>query len=273
MGDKEKLLPRLGEFVALAVTIPGEREVTHTVLFKKDSGPNKGKDEPEEQAEEDDEDEKDRTLFVANLPSDASEAHLRRLFRRCGAIDSVVFSTPSKGSTRKSLCHVRFADSESIVRCLEMRKRRRVWSDEVDAESTDEPVHKAPIGLEKWVQGFIAAHPPLASLEAQVNSYMQQYDEMNDSRLRELDRRRNEPDEDGFILVGGAPKPKLGDNGLPVSAGGNRKKRFKKAEHVDFYRFQMRESKRNQLAELRKKFEEDKKRIEKLKESRKFKPY
>ena len=44
-------------------------------------------------------------------------------------------------------------------------------------------------------------------------------------------------------------------------------------ELQNFYRFQMREQKRNQLAELRKRFEEDKLQVAKMKEARKFKPF
>ena len=41
---------------------------------------------------------------------------------------------------------------------------------------------------------------------------------------------------------------------------------------VDFYRFQQREQRRDELVELRQQFEEDKKRVQELKASRKFKP-
>jgi len=47
----------------------------------------------------------------------------------------------------------------------------------------------------------------------------------------------------------------------------------KKNELLDFYRFQMRQSKREDIAELRRKFEEDKAKIEKMKALRKFRPY
>ncbi len=42
---------------------------------------------------------------------------------------------------------------------------------------------------------------------------------------------------------------------------------------TDFYRHQRRENQRNAVAELRAKFEEDKKRIAELRAARKFKPY
>jgi ribosomal RNA-processing protein 7 len=47
----------------------------------------------------------------------------------------------------------------------------------------------------------------------------------------------------------------------------------KSKEQVDFYRFQMRQAKRERLADLRRKFMEDKAKIAKMKESRKFRPY
>jgi len=51
------------------------------------------------------------------------------------------------------------------------------------------------------------------------------------------------------------------------------RKKKKKYELVNFYSFQRREAKREQLAKLREKFEEDKARIEKMKAARKFKPW
>ena len=50
-------------------------------------------------------------------------------------------------------------------------------------------------------------------------------------------------------------------------------KKKKDYELKNFYRHQMREQKREELQSLREKFEEDKKRIQKMKEARKFKPF
>jgi ribosomal RNA-processing protein 7 len=51
------------------------------------------------------------------------------------------------------------------------------------------------------------------------------------------------------------------------------KKKKRTYELKNFYAHQMREEKREQLARLRKKFEEDKARIERMKSARKFKPF
>ncbi|GAU16959.1 hypothetical protein TSUD_37170 [Trifolium subterraneum] len=42
---------------------------------------------------------------------------------------------------------------------------------------------------------------------------------------------------------------------------------------LDFYRFQKREAQRNEIMELQGKFEEDKKRLQQLRATRKFRPY
>ncbi|CAD6986258.1 unnamed protein product [Tilletia controversa] len=51
------------------------------------------------------------------------------------------------------------------------------------------------------------------------------------------------------------------------------RKKSKSKDLEDFYRFQTREKNREKLAQLRAKFQEDKVKVAKLKESRKFKPY
>lgn len=51
------------------------------------------------------------------------------------------------------------------------------------------------------------------------------------------------------------------------------KKKKKDTELKNFYRFQVREEKMKQLGQLRKKFEEDKKKVERMKATRKFNPF
>jgi len=56
-------------------------------------------------------------------------------------------------------------------------------------------------------------------------------------------------------------------------AARGRTRNKKKTELTNFYRFQMREAKRDQLQELRRRFEEDKARVARLREGRRFKPF
>ena len=81
------------------------------------------------------------TLFLANLPADTTIAHLRRIFRRCGRISSFA---PKCSSTSFSellpsglSAHVVFDDCEAVQKALDMKQRKRVWSDAVDDMSSD----------------------------------------------------------------------------------------------------------------------------------------
>ena len=74
--------------------------------------------------------------------------------------------------------------------------------------------------------------------------------------------RRDDDAEEGDDTASGA-----------AATNGRRKKRKKNLELVNFYRFQMREAKRERLAALRQRFEEDKARIAKMKAARKFMPF
>jgi ribosomal RNA-processing protein 7 len=107
----------------------------------------------------------------------------------------------------------------------------------------------------------------------------------------------NEVDADGFQMVKPRKKRKRAESAMArrgSSAPRERKQKKKETEIANFYGYlplppmppiirlslttatcshQIREQKRAQLLDLRKKFEEDKKKVAELKEGRKFKPF
>jgi ribosomal RNA-processing protein 7 len=91
------------------------------------------------------------------------------------------------------------------------------------------------------------------------------------SKKRELDFEN--VDEDGFMLVKHRKKKRRTET--PKRGKMEKRARLKKkgGELKNFYRYQMREEKREKLADLRKKFEEDKIKIASMKLARKFKPF
>ncbi|KAJ3091597.1 Ribosomal RNA-processing protein 7 [Quaeritorhiza haematococci] len=264
-----------------------------------------------------------RTLFLLNLPVDASEAHLRRLFRRCGEIQEVIIHNEGKHirSARKmgkgedednedametvdddesdeeeaeekkqlerylwiphrSGCsaHVIFSETAAVDRALNMTKRRRVWSDrEEDGEgASGGHLH----GMQKWIsQFFTHSRTPLSTLQSRVDAHIKDFLSEEAARRAELLAKRNQPDEDGFVLVTrarGRRNTNTDGSGATVTAARPDEVKAlkpKSKELKNFYRFQMREEKRQQLADLRRKFEEDKRRIATLKAARRFKPY
>ena len=140
-------------------------------------------------------------------------------------------------------------------------------------------------GLQGFVQRYISMRRVPAQLMAEVDRFMKNYEKFEESEKRRLASMRGVPDADGFITVlpskrsahaagGGGEDTEDLDELEALASGKPVKKKSKKEAHVqDFYRFQRRERKREQLADLRRKFEEDKARIARLKGERKFKPF
>ena len=107
-----------------------ERFVEHHIFFRKNST-------------KDDSLPENKTLFLVNIPVDSSFNHFRRLFRRCGTVERVVFRKEKMAveisnteqdnlqDYRKSgaCCHVIFMEDDAVQKALSMKKRKRVWTD------------------------------------------------------------------------------------------------------------------------------------------------
>ena len=109
-------------------------------------------------------------------------------------------------------------------------------------------------------------------VKLQADKFMEMFDNnlANENYKREM--LEGKVDEDGFTLV--TRKKAVKTANAAANLLKKRKKQKKKQGTVgDFYVFQRRERKRNQLKELREKFEQDKNRVERLKNSRKYKPF
>jgi len=191
--------------------------------------------------------------------------------------------------------HVVFSDEEGVERALAMKQKTRVWKpdnsfddEEVEEEVSDmeadeainfdDVVEAMPLGYKKWMQQYKYTRPRPKALKTRVDNYMVNFTRMEEIEKLELDRKASIVDEDGFTLVTRRTRRNTNrtEDGASVTAARYedvKNLKPKKKELQDFYRFQMKEKKRNELAELRRKFEEDKKRIADLKSSRRFKPY
>ncbi|KAL1918593.1 uncharacterized protein VTP21DRAFT_2615 [Calcarisporiella thermophila] len=144
-----------------------------------------------------------------------------------------------------------------------------------DDEDTDSK--RGLVGLKKWLFEYHQERPPASVLQSQVDAFMKKFTEDEYEKERKLAELHNQPDEDGFITVTRKSRRNTNTDGTVTVTAARPEEikdlKPKKKELKDFYRFQIREAKRDQLVQLRKKFEEDKKRIESLKANRRFKPY
>ncbi|EPQ58938.1 hypothetical protein GLOTRDRAFT_69978 [Gloeophyllum trabeum ATCC 11539] len=267
-----------------------------------------------------------RTLFLVNVPPDATEREMVLLFKNCGTVERVVFdwevSEPDQDSTtsdeeeeeeaqpeqqqprkRRKLdkgkkekppavvplphralrvlrktghsAHVVFLDESSLERALAPAEKPRPWP-----TSSEEPR-----GLAHYLALYDSLRPPLDVVRDHADTWMEMFDYEQAKKKQKSEYRKGEAivDEDGFTLVtrGGAYGQTLG-GGVGVASKRfqetgqvSKRKRKKKdpKEKEDFYAFQRREKKRNELLELQRKWEADKAKVEELKASKRFKPY
>jgi ribosomal RNA-processing protein 7 len=112
-------------------------------------------------------------------------------------------------------------------------------------------------------------YPTATSLQTSLNAYLSQFNALETLRNKHRKTARSVPDEEGFITVtrGGRVGPaRLEETEKKKAELDARKK--KNAVKDDFYRFQNREKRKEVEMGLRRRFEEDRKRVEKMREVR-----
>lgn len=118
----------------------------------------------------------------------------------------------------------------------------------------------------------------------ECNAVMQEYEDAEEAKRKAQEAAKSQPDEDGFITVtysgavGSQVELEQSKHGNPGRRKGAMRSRKKKdavgsQELQDFYRFQRRENKKRTLEDLRIQFEEDLKRVKRMKEERHYRPF
>ena len=226
-----------------------------------------------------------RTLFVAGLPFYLKRESVEELFRSLGIISSVQIKkslgTLNSQVTAKSnkdpyfsillhntdcymYAYVVFADDISIDCVIELSKN-----------SIKSPISCSVIkqvGIESWTREYRDERPGIEELETHVKSFMTKYDARKQQEENKVKKRKNVPDEDGWITVTSKNSKKIPKSKLSKFKLKKVSKKKKKNELLHFYKFQMREEKRDSVLQLQKKFDEDKKKVIAMKLQRKFKP-
>ncbi|XP_077562049.1 ribosomal RNA-processing protein 7 homolog A [Haemaphysalis longicornis] len=258
-------------FRTMPVKFSNDTRSFHMMLFKEHSVREKSEHKPP-----------GKTLFVVNVPPYCNEESLERVFGDCGKVAKVwLQKVPSSGKPVESasqffpsappvtgfkVAYVVFVKEASVRRALELSvKEPRVLFPDGGSDV---------VGMAKWCNDYKARFFDAEKVQKEVDTYMEDYD----ARLEEEKRRAKEmdgvPDEEGWIKVtkyGKRPVIPRTDAVIHKVNSAEKKKRSQK-ELVNFYSFQIRESKMERIAQLRKKFEEDKRRISLMKASRRFKP-
>lgn len=211
---------------------------------------------------------------------DAQEGRPRKKRRTAGDAPPQVHPLPSPSlrtlrRTGRS-AHVVFLDESSLARALSPTSKSKPWPADPSVAS----------GLAHYRALHDALRPPLDAVKAHADSWVARWEHEQAAARQASKYRMGEAivDEDGFTLVtrGGAYGKTLG-GGVAVASkpfqkgqeGGkrSRKNNKEKKEKEAFYAFQVHEKKRKELVDLKRRWEEDKAKVEKLKQSRKFNPY
>uniref|UniRef100_A0A8D2PJK0 Ribosomal RNA processing 7 homolog A n=1 Tax=Zosterops lateralis melanops TaxID=1220523 RepID=A0A8D2PJK0_ZOSLA len=208
---------------------------------------------------------------------------LSRLFSRCGHVQSVdIYDKRGSGEKKENLTS-KFFDQNTVkgfqVAYVVFRKPAAVQA--AKALSQEGPLlistesHPVKTGISKWIASYEASIVNPQELKAEVDAYMQDYDKKMAEEEAKAAEEEGVPDEEGWVKV----TRKGRKPGLPRTEAANlrllekeKQKRARK-ELLNFYAWQHREAKREHIAQLRKKFEEDKQRIALMRAQRKFRPY
>lgn len=127
-------------------------------------------------------------------------------------------------------------------------------------------------GIDKWTKQYLDSFIDEKELQAEVDEYMHAFEEREQEEREES--KKTEVDEDGWTVVkrgktGGFQQKESILKALEEKI----EKGKEKKEFNNFYAFQIRQSKQKHIVSLRKKFAQDKLKIEAMKKARRFKPF
>eukprot|EP00123_Amoebidium_parasiticum_P022853 comp9638_c0_seq1/m.4659 comp9638_c0_seq1/g.4659 ORF comp9638_c0_seq1/g.4659 comp9638_c0_seq1/m.4659 type:complete len:260 (-) comp9638_c0_seq1:199-978(-) len=232
----------------------------------------------EHQAKNEEHPEK-KTLFVANIAPVFDEGTVKHIFQSFGSVKHVQISSLAQqrhhNTLAKKLYHPNPDAEDSVLFAHVVFKSEKGLAAalQVDDQSPviDASEHVKGASLAEWVEECRAV-PRMEHLEDQVDAAMRLFEAREEQRREQLEAQRNQPDEEGWITVS------YGRKRSEIDAEPDKEKEKKKQEKkekvmLNFYRWQQREARRDQIADLRRKFEEDKKKIASMRQARKFKPY
>ena len=162
---------------------------------------------------------------------------------------------------------VRFVDRQSAERALrEARRavkngREIIWGAGVE--------HRLPpLGSARYLSHHKLRYPDPAVLQSSTDAFMAAFSAQEAERAQQLARQRSLPDDDGFVTVTRGGRTGSAREEEAKAKEEDLKKREKNRVKDDFYRFQVREKKKEQAKDLVKGFEEDRRRVEEMRRRR-----
>lgn len=119
-----------------------------------------------------------------------------------------------------------------------------------------------PLGRRRYEAHHALRYPARTELLSSVDEYMTLFGRMEEARSRDEGRKRQQPDEDGFVTVTKGARGGVVRTEEARELGEKEKAKAKQGGIENFYRFQMRERRKEEQGRLMREFEKDKRKVE-----------
>lgn len=199
-------------------------------------------------------------VFVAGLPNDTTIDNLKDL---CTAMGSVILENFEYQGQNRGLLHL--VDQAACDRFLAKAGKA------VKSKSATQWALYGPRGSAAYVLRNNLRYPEEADLEQDANEYMENFAAIEADIQRAREEEEEKVDEDGFKLVINTKRKTLAAPGETVASGPLKKQKSK--EKSDFYRFQLREQRKQEMNNLLKQFQADKEKVSELQRKKLLRPY
>ncbi|XP_050099073.1 ribosomal RNA-processing protein 7 homolog A [Anopheles aquasalis] len=214
-----------------------------------------------------------RTIYAVNVPPYVTAASLREAFSAAGTVERVSLqekpsskgTTPDQKTANKDhfqfkVAYVVFRDENDIRKLLKKRLINPLNADQ-----------QLLTGIDKWTKAYQERIPDPVAMQSEIDQYMATYDKAVEMKKLEESRQTQN---DGWTTV---TKKNSGVFSQKQSVVKKLEKKLDSdrstKELRNFYTFQIRESKKNEIISLRKKYDRDVKKMEQMKKTKRFKPY
>lgn len=171
----------------------------------------------------------------------------------------------------KNCSLVTFIDKASLTLALDSLKKVSV-----EGKITTWPLQA--LGTEHIMKRVRSKICDSDQLSALVSKSLELFNQAEEDSRQELRLQKEIVDEDGFTLVVGTQSKTRAEilgkqKRLQEAEAEKAKKKGKKKEKDDFYRFQLREKKKEEMNDLLQKFKQDQERVKLMREKKRFRPY
>mmetsp|Transcript_43965 Transcript_43965/g.82151 ORF Transcript_43965/g.82151 Transcript_43965/m.82151 type:complete len:289 (-) Transcript_43965:14-880(-) len=232
-----------------------------------------------------------RTLFVTHLDTFTTETHLQKCFSAFGPLEKVEVKSVQKKAPKveQRADHVRLHVVFARVVFKEVQNLRKALDAATGLVSSHAVLPPPAPLLKEHLRAKKSLYPDPVQLRQEVDDWMAGYDERQEEKKRLA--KETQVDDDGFtkvvsgitrtpdgLTIRGARRPSLKTGAFAESmahasdAGQVPNQRRKKSKEMpDFYRFQVREKRREELIDHRKRNTKDLETVKQMKKAKRFK--